>query len=185
MDIKKFLRPGTLVVALPLALLVVFVVLFLDTCSEHGRVREFRNQTRKNPFALHDLNKYRRQLADRTQQLERLRRNVSITFRPSELKEKVEAMAALSAIPVNNVSIERFRVQEGGRLQRVLLEVRVKTTFPKLGAFVSRLEKLTAREQDRFEYILQVQRLDIAVVNLYESTLSARLHLAVFRKGGS
>jgi hypothetical protein len=70
-------------------------------------------------------------------------------------------------------------------LQRVLLEVRVKTTFPRLGAFVSRLEKLTVREQDRFEYVLQVQRLDIAVLNLYESTLSARLHLAVFRKGGS
>jgi hypothetical protein len=184
-DFKKYLRPGSLLLVLPFVLLIVFVVLFLDTCSEYGRVREFRTQTRQNPFAIHDLNKYRKQLAGRTQMLEKLRRSVSITFRPSELKDKVEAMAALSAIPVNNVSIERFRVRESGRLQRVLLEVRVKTTFPRLGAFVSRLEKLTVREQDRFEYVLQVQRLDIAVLNLYESTLSARLHLAVFRKGGS
>ena len=181
---KRF-RPAVVALSVPLVLMLVFLVLFVDTCMEYGRVREFREEMRSQPFAHNNLNKYKKMLGIKRQKLDALRRSVSIRFRPSSFKKRVEEMARLSGIPENNVSIERFRFRKGGDYQKLLIEVKVRTSFPALGAFLSRLETITVRERDRFAYVLRVRRVDIAVVKLYSRTLSARLHLTVFRKGGS
>jgi len=181
---KKLFRPAVVGVTVPILLVCLFFVAFLGTCVEYSKIRGFRGELDREPDAHKNLNRYRRLLARKQQKLATLRRSVSIRFRSSEFKKRVEAMARLSGIPVNDVSIERFRLRGGSDFQKLLIEVRVKAVFPALGAFLSRLETATVKERDRFAYVLRVQKVDIAVIKLYERVLSARIHLTVFRKVG-
>ena len=180
----KKLRPAVVLITLPIALFLVFIVLFIDTCTDYSRIQGYRDELSRDPYAHNNLNRYKRMLAVKQQKLDALKRGVRIRFRPSSFKKRVEAMARLSSIPVNNLSIERFTIQKGSGYQRLLIELKVKTAFSALGAFLSRLETATVQERDRFAYVLRVSRVDIAVIKLHERTLSARLHLIVFRKAG-
>lgn len=185
MDWRKLLKPRPLAAAGGVALFLVLAAFFVDALAGYLEVQKYLDRMRDRTFNVQDLNKYKRALSVKQQRLDELRRDTRAVFRVSDLFRRVIEMARRSGIAENDLSLTRVGVVKRGDLEELSLELRAYCTFARLGAFTARLERVAPSDPDRFEYVLRIDRVDIAVRKRTGSELSAKLFVTVYRKAGS
>ncbi len=181
MTIQK-LQSKHIIGILAIIAVVIFLIEFVITWVEHAGMDKYREKMTERTYDVRDLNVYKRIQSTKEQQLGMLQRRYTLVFARSELKAALEKAAEISGIPVNDVSIEWDRSGETGAYKTIQLTIRINTTFPRAGAFISILEGALYGEQVLFPYAASIQYMHIAAIRQTGREVSAKIQLIVYQK---
>ena len=181
MDIQKMQKKHIILIVAGL-LAIAFLVEFTITLAGHIRMQKYREKMTERTYDVRDLNVYKRVKNTKEQHLAELQRRFTLEFARSELKAALESAAGIAGIPVNDVSIEWDRSGETEGYRTLVLNIRVTTVFPKVGAFVSLIEGAQSGENPVFPFAAEIQQIHIAAVRQTGRDVSARIQLIVYQK---
>jgi hypothetical protein len=181
-SLGKFFNPRMIGIIVGGGAFLVFVILFLSTWADYHNSQEYRREIEERGFDIQDLNRYKRLLSVKQQELDALRNRIRVNFRQSELFARIIEIAERSGIAPNDLSLAQQGTRKREDYEEMQLEVRLFGSFRSLGAFLARIEQDAPGEE--FEFLVRVGRVDIATRKRTGAELSARLYLTVYRKGG-
>jgi hypothetical protein len=168
--------------ALGVLLVLAFLVHFAVTWVEHVRMKIYREKMTERTYDVRDLNVYKRIQNTKQQRLSDVKQRYNLDFARSELKAALEKAAEAAGIPVNDVSIEWDRSGESDPYKTLLLNIRVTTTFPQAGVFLSILEGASVGGETVFPFAASIQHFNIAAVKQTGREIAARIQLIVYQK---
>jgi len=183
MEIKKLPLKDILFWGIPGLLLLILLVLSLVAYSDYHKFNLYQKEIRDNKFDVRDLNVLKKKVSLKRLRLDELTRRIRLDFRQSELKADIERAAVRSGISVNKLAIIKFKVKNiDSKRDLILLTLSVEARFRNMGAFVTRLERDGISGYGEFNYLVNIKKLDFAVIKLSSAELRSRLQLSVMRR---
>lgn len=183
MENKKVSLKNVLFWGVPSLLLLVLLILSLAAYLDYNEFDRYQKEIRDNKFDVRDLNLLKKKVSLKRLRLDELTRKIRLDFRPSELKADIEKVAVKSGIPVNKLAIIKFKTKNMGKgRDQFLLQLSIEARFKNVGAFIARLERFGISGNGNFNYLVNIKKLDFAVIKLNRAELRSRLELSVMRR---
>lgn len=166
---------------------IVFAIIFLSTLSGYLSIKEYWDKLEARTYKIRDRKSYQEIKKDLREKLKRLGSIVRIDFTQSDLFKRIFDMARISGIDARkNLAISKIKISRAKgneQIGKLLVQVRVDSGFLQLGAFLSRLEQASGAI-DRFEYILNIQAIDVGVIKKSGRQVRSRIYIAVYKRVG-